>query len=780
MQSDSIFRARGLLLLAVVFCLNACSESSKQSSASAPIVAGLADVGLDARVRGLVLLGELGCVNCHAESREHPLIDARRGPDLAAVGSRVFADYLPRFLSDPCGTEPGTTMPEMLGDRSDRARADAADALAHYLRSFDTRAITIEAPEPEASARGRKLFQQVGCVACHSPRDNSGNELPLPGSAPLGDLKPKYSLKSLRAFLLAPLDVRRSARMPDLHLTPTEANDLCSFLLADAASSAQRKVNTPPVDSAKVSAGRALFAERGCVHCHTLGDSARAPSRNATPLLKLDPKRGCLGEKQGNWPHYSLTDEQQADIAAALRSFDEPLSDEQQIAQRMAARNCTACHPRGERGGPAADRSQYFTTNEWSLGQDGRLPPPLTGVGAKLQRDWLIDAVAHGQSIRPYLRTRMPGFGVGVANELADLFGRSDSLPPIELGSLPEDHEQGEPVRNLGCELVGDKGMNCITCHVFAGDRVGTMAAIDLIDSTSQRLRREWFTHYLRDPVKFRAGTLMPQFFIDGVSTRPNLGEGNAARQIDAIWYYLSEGRNVRQPSGMRHPPMPLVVANEAVMLRRSIQHTGKRGISVGYPGGVNLTFDAESLGLNQIWWGEFVETSGVWTGQGSGEAHILGHDLATLPKGPAFVVLPDPAAAWPEASRRALGQRFLGYDLDEKQRPSFRYVCADVTITDAPVEMQVEGSARPTLRRTLSFASATDKTLQFRAARDARIDDLGEGRVRIGRSLQMMLPPASYRIRAAGQERELLVEVQVRQGSAQLSIDYRWLEESK
>ena len=130
--------------------------------------------------------------------------------------------------------------------------------------------------------------------------------------------------------------------------------------------------------------------------------------------------------------------------------------------------------------------------------------------------------------------------------------------------------------------------------------------------------------------------------------------------------------------------------------------------------------------------------------------------------------------------SRRALGQHFLGYDLDEKQRPSFRYVCEDVTITDAPVEMPTQGSARPTLRRTLSFASAIDKTLHFRAARDARIDELGEGRVRIGRSLQMILPPASYRIRAVGVEQELLVEIPVRQGSAQLVIDYRLLEEAK
>jgi hypothetical protein len=83
-------------------------------------------------------------------------------------------------------------------------------------------------------------------------------------------------------------------------------------------------------------------------------------------------------------------------------------------------------------------------------------------------------------------------------------------------------------------------------------------------------------------------------------------------------------------------------------------------------------------------------------------------------------------------------------------------------------------------LRRTLAFASEEDTTLTFRAALDGRVEDLGEGKVAVGSALRIQLPPGSFRIRAAGEEFELLVEIPIRQGKAELAIDYSWTEETK
>lgn len=771
-----------LALLVVVGGVSGCAERTAARPPAAPQVPGLRDPALQPRDRGAVLLDELACAACHRPDGDAAAGDARIGPDLLGVAARIRADYLPRFLADPHGVEPGTTMPGLLGDLAPPARAAAAEALAHYLRSFPPPVAAAPAADPgdaDAARRGHQLFHDIGCAACHAPRAADGIEQPMADSVPLGDLGAKYHFAGLQHFLLAPRKARPAARMPDLHLLPAEARDLATILLAGA----RPPVGAPDaVDPAKVAAGRALFAERGCANCHELADAARPAAHRPRPLAQLELANGCLGTKPGPWPDLELDDTQRADLTAALRALAEPASDEQRVRRRLASRNCLACHVRGE-AGPARDRSNFFR-GDANLGEDGRLPPPLTGVGAKLQPGWLVDVLAGGTSIRPYLKTRMPGFGDAFANELAPLLARVDQLPPLPLTPLPEDDKQSQAVRELGRALVGDQGMNCITCHAFAGEHVGTMVALDLVDTTAQRLRPDWFQHFLRAPFQFRQGTLMPQFFVDGVSARPALGGGDVQRQIEAMWHYLAEGRNVHKPDGMRRPPIPLVVGAEAVMLRRSVQNTGKRGISVGYPRGVNVTFDAESLGLDQIWWGGFVDAAGVWTGQGSGQARILGKDRATLAKGPAFVELPAPDAPWPTASRRELGQQWLGYDLGAAQRPTFRYVCVGVTIADTPVDLP-DGAAggdpsRALLRRTLTFTSPTDKTLAFRAARDPRIDDRGAGVVRVGRALQLRLPPDRYTIRTAGDQRELVVAIPIVNGRAELVVDYCWREEPK
>ncbi len=765
----------------------ACTERPPARADLPPVVAGLAQPGLSARTRGKVLLGELGCVQCHLPESGAESVDGRAGPDLATVGERVRSDWIARFLADPHAVAPGTPMPDSLRARDDAARLEAADLLSHYLRSFAVPTAAAEESDPAAAARGRPLFHEIGCVACHAPRDEAGRELATPASVPLGNLAAKYTTKGLRAFLLAPHLARPAARMPDLHLSPAEAHDLTHFLLAGPAPIvADATAPTPPPSPAvagRIAAGRTLFAESGCVHCHPLADPARPPTRRPKALCELEASGGCLSGEVGPWPFYSLSPEQRADLTSALTGDSAEEDEEQRIVQLLVSRNCTACHARGALGGVSAERAPFFVSNDPSIGAESRLPPPLSGVGAKLQHEWLAAAIGHGQSARPYLRTRMPGFGVRFGAELADRLARRDTLPPVEVAPLPADEKQSRAVLDLGRELVGDKGMSCITCHAFAGDRVGTMGAIDLVESTAERLRPQWFAHFLRAPLRMKPGTLMPEYFSGGISARPELGDGDVARQINAMWQYLAQGRNVGRPSGMRSEPIELAVGDEAVILRRSVQSTGKRGISVGYPLGVNVTFDAERLALNQIWWGKFLDAAGVWTGQGAGEARILGRDLATLPNGPAFVVLPDALAPWPTASRRELGQQFLGYDLDAGRRPTFRYVCADVTISDALHEHGADGAVpgdRPLLRRTLRFASATDQTLHFRAALDGRIEQDGLDGARVGQSLHLRLSPAAFVIRPAGEQRELLVAIPIAKGAAELRIDYTWQESAK
>ena len=55
---------------------------------------------------------------------------------LGDVASRADVAYLRRFIENPHDTEPGTTMPVVLATLSPDARANGAEAIAHYLASL--------------------------------------------------------------------------------------------------------------------------------------------------------------------------------------------------------------------------------------------------------------------------------------------------------------------------------------------------------------------------------------------------------------------------------------------------------------------------------------------------------------------------------------------------------------------------------------------------------------------------------------------------------------------
>lgn len=739
--------------------LTACSQPVFERPDVAPVVPGLHGTNLPSELRGRVLLGELGCTACHDAGSAQ--IERRAGPDLEKVGERLHASYLRSFLTSPHAMEPGTAMPNVTRHLNGTELDNTAEALAHYLRSHASAGPVQTAIDLDAAERGAKLYDTIGCRSCHFA---TGDSRHLQAQ--------KYTVISLQSFLLDPHDARPSARMPAMALSPTEAYDLANHLMQQGGEPIGGDIS---VDEQKATAGRSHFAKLGCANCHALADTLRSESTAAQPLSSLNTAKGCLSGQIGAWPHYALDKQQTDDLRGALASLETPLAPEARVQQLMASRNCFACHERGEVDTVSA-RQDDFTTRDASLGQDGRLPPTLTGVGSKLQDDWLHNSIAHGQLERPYLVTRMPGFGDAFATELHSALITVDKVPEFSVTPLPEPRKEAEVITKLGGELIGDKGMNCITCHLFAGEQAGAMGGIDLVHSTGKRLRPEWFAGFLRHPYRFKPATLMPKFYPDGKSTRPEIADGDPQKQIDAMWHYLAKGRNVRKPRGMSHPPIELKVANEAVMLRRSVQNTGKRGISVGYPGGVNITFDAETLAMNQVWWGRFVDARPVWTGQGSGQASILSRDRGTLPKGPTFAQV-DNDQPWPTATRRDRGDQFRGYNLDEQQRPTFRYTSGEISVEDTPRELITEGQTQ--LQRTMVI-TGTWKLVHFLAARHKQIEKIDDKTVRVGKSLQIEIANHLFAIVPAGEEKELRVMINIEHNAVEVDLTYSWAKEGK
>src|SRR5262249_35907474 len=111
----------------------------------------------------------------------------------------------------------------------DPERDDKVEALLHFLSSTGT--LRQERPDNKGVAAGRDVYHKAGCVACHGTRDALGNpDKVLPTSVPLGDLKAKYSVAGLSAFLSDPHQVRPAGRMPRL-LQGKETKDVANYLL---------------------------------------------------------------------------------------------------------------------------------------------------------------------------------------------------------------------------------------------------------------------------------------------------------------------------------------------------------------------------------------------------------------------------------------------------------------------------------------------------------------------------------------------------------------------
>lgn len=669
--------------------------------------------------QGWVLINHYHCTACHPADGKLPFLAAdkrlsgKQAPQLRWSARWLNPAGLQQWIENPQAVKPGTTMPDVLHGLTSTQRTEAAQALTHYLVASAGNKYAPETVDADAAGRGYELFQSVGCVACHSPRDSQAKELPLEGSTPLGQLTAKYNMSGLTLFLEDPLLVRPSGHMPNMQLTHREALDISHYLLQSLPAS---PASTWKVDLAAAETGKKIFRTFRCVQCHDApgGDeldssvAVTTPQPTNTPMSAMDFAQGCLSNSRGAWPTFAFDQQQRELIQAALESDNVVTKPADQIELTMATFNCYACHQREGVGGVALNRQVHFQTTNLNLGDQGRLPPSLSGVGAKLNPDWMRSVLVLGKSIRPYMHTRMPQFGESNIGHLVGLFESTDAESEPDYPVF----QDAKQARELGHKLAGNQGLNCVACHTFQFKQSDTMPAVDLTEM-ADRLRKSWFHRYMLAPAKYSPNTVMPSFWPGGRAIRKDL-EGTPEEQIEALWQYLLGGRQARAPRGLITEPLEIKVAEEAQILRRSYPGIGKRGIGVGYPGGVNLAFDAEQMRLALIWKGGFADPGGVWRGQGSGNVRPLGRPI-TLARGPELDHRDQP---WVVDEGRPPKHHFKGYRLDGLRRPTFRYTFDDIEVDDFFEAVAASPSQPTRLRRTLQFRSASGRErLRFRLA---------------------------------------------------------------
>ena len=727
---------------------------------AAPVVPGLLHErhGLDVIGQGRVLIEELRCAWCHAGPVKRKL-----GPDLSEVGARVDAGYLRRFLLDPAEADPGTQMPDVLAMIPADEREATADVLTHYLTSLSAEKFSRADVDGSMVGAGKKLFESVGCVTCHTPGQGVG----------LKHVPAKYGLDSLSAFLFQPHHARPAGRMPDLNLTRGEARSIAAFLLG----AKELKVTKLPPNPAKVTAGKAVFRNLNCTSCHKLPNQK---SQLKMPMAELRAGRGCLAEQPDGVPDFHLSAFQREAIGKALAGIQKPLPDRLQVQHTMTAFNCIACHTRDGAGGVSNAMFGHFGTDEEGLGNPGRIPPTLDGVGAKLRPEWLRKVLFDGATVRPYMHTRMPQFGEANLRHLPGLLEKTDSFPVVE---LPEPkREDRRTFREAGHLLVGDKGLNCVACHNFNGKQSPGLKGVDLLNSF-ERLQPSWFAHFMRDPQKFRPGIVMPNFWPDGKAVRADVLEGQTEAQLQALWHYFSLGRSARDPSGIRSVGTDLVVGDRTRVYRGRSRVAGYRGIAVGFPGGVNYAFNAQNGTLSALWQGEFVSV--YWGGQGAGNFNPKARAIE-LAQDVTFYRLAKADAPWPLRPHmtkenpvnpdplypRNLGYRFEGYQLDVDGVPTFLYRTGAVSVADrsnAVVSNRLNG-----LVRTLQLDAPKAETVYVRVL-TGKVQRLAPRQYGT-ESLKVWLPETELLFRGAGEVKELLMKLNLPKGKSEWGIRYELL----
>jgi mono/diheme cytochrome c family protein len=208
-------------------------------------------------------------------------------------------------------------------------------------------------------------------------------------------------------------------------------------------------------------------------------------------------------------------------------------------------RNCVACHTIEGDGGDF----------QKLVAEPTLAPPLLTPEGSKVQPDWLYAFLRGPITIRPWLKVRMPTFGLS-DDHLNSVIQYFQSIP----------NQQIEPFRTYDVVRASDttdaavgkqlfETLKCQQCHVLGAipkDQPTANLAPDLRMAV-ERLQPDWILEWLKAPLKIQPGTRMPMFWPDyPKSYFPQLG-GNADQQIRAIRDHLltfSGGPSPKRPGG--------------------------------------------------------------------------------------------------------------------------------------------------------------------------------------------------------------------------------------
>lgn len=463
--------------------------------------------------KGAFLVRDYRCANCHLTSS----VPAQNSPTFDGIGSRLYPDWLAQWILNPSASR-RAHMPQLFHGPEATAQAQA---IAAYLSSAQvargSSRASPDAANDSARAEGETLFRDLHCASCHSaPGEPAGVD-----RISLSHVAQKFV--SLPDFLQNPQAHYPANPMPNFKLSPAEAHALAAFLLHR-----EPPATETTIDASLSTAGKSLVQSTGCLNCHgaDLPNQFKAPPFSA--IMQSTLESGCLDPNSTKAPRFTFAPGEKENIKVFLATR-QPSALNRNVPHENAIHyterlQCVQCH------------------------RDSSMPEPLA-LGGKLKPEWAARFIGGEVPYkpRPWLKTRMPAFPA-YAKPLADGLAALHGHPANTLA---------EPTLNpelvtTGAKLVSSAGgFSCVACHP-----VKDAAAAVVVESpgvnlaySGERLLSPFFHRWLMNPIAIDPGTKMPVYFdAEGRSQLTEFFDGDARKQIDAIWQYLRMGDKMPAP----------------------------------------------------------------------------------------------------------------------------------------------------------------------------------------------------------------------------------------
>jgi hypothetical protein len=121
-------------------------------------------------------------------------------------------------------------------------------------------------------------------------------------------------------------------------------------------------------------------------------------------------------------------------------------------------------------------------------------------------------------------------------------------------------------------------------------------------------------------------------------------------------------------------------------VLRSFLQHGATKkthAVSVGDPWNLHYAYDLAQGSLLRAWKGSFVQANEMWQGRGIEQRAVPLGSGPSFSGAPPLAVLPDPSVAWPDSVQPEIDHTYVGYRLDARGQPTFRYRVQGLTVDD-------------------------------------------------------------------------------------------------